>query len=48
MRRRALDGSRLCRRKAPLLFFVVGRRVDFERCFRRREVDQLALRHGLW
>ena len=51
MRRRALDCSRLCRRQAPLLFVVVvvvGRRVDLERCFRRREVDQLALRHGLW
>ena len=55
MRRLALDHNRLCRRKA-LLFIVVGvgrRRVDFfflfeQRRFGRREVDQLALRHGLW
>jgi hypothetical protein len=48
VRRHALDGSRVCRRKALLFVVVVGRRVDFERRFRRREVDQLALRHGLW
>lgn len=52
MRRRALDGRRRLRRRPASLLVLRRRRrcrFDFQRrCFRRREVDQLALRHGLW